>query len=258
MLHNIFFSAKKVMITSGKSNGSYEKTKTSEVLNLETGEQCNDWIDFPVNPGLEGATGSFFGNVAVICGGLSIVENFEVEKIVKDKCIYMNATSTNLLLKMTTKRYQAANVMVMKNKLWITGGMDSYSEGTLNSTEFIEYSNYTFSSIPGPYLPVALCKHQIVSFNSNFGYVSMVIGGQTSESESASELTYFFLHSNQTWMEGPNLEPGRMYHAASVVTDPVTKEDLVIVTGGSTTSNTDEYLDTTKILIDGKWAKGKL
>ena len=248
-----------MLITSGTVNGEYEKT--SEVLNLETGEQCNDWIDFPVNPGLEGATGSFFGNVAVICGGLSTFENFEVEKvnIVKDECIYMNASSTNFLLKMSAKRYQAANVMVMKNKLWITGGKDEIpdSKGTMNSTEFIEYSNHTFSLIPGPDLPVALCKHQIVSFNSNFGYVSMVIGGQPSDSNEASELTYFFIHSNQTWVEGPILEQGRIYHAASVVTDPVTKEDLVIVTGGSTTSDTDEYLDTTKILIDGKWVSGK-
>ena len=223
----LFFLAKKVLITSGTVNGEYEKT--SEVLNLETGEQCNDWIDFPVNPGLEGATGSVLGNLSVICGGLSIFANFEVEKIniVKDECIFMNANSTDLLLKMTTKRYQAASTMVMKNRLWITGGMDSYSEGTLNSTEFIEYSNYTFSSIPGPYLPVALSKHQIVSFNSNFGYVSMVIGGQPSDSIEASKLTYFFLHSNQTWMEGPNLDQGRMHHAASVVTDPVTKGQLI-------------------------------
>ena len=248
-----------MLITSGTENGTYEKT--SEVLNLETGEQCNDWIDFLVNPGLEGATGSFFGNVAVICGGLLIFGNFKVEKVnnVKDECIYINSNSTNFLLTMSTKRYQAASTMVMNNRLWITGGMDyHYSEGSLNSTEFVEYSNHTFSLIPGPDLPVALCKHQIVSFNSNFGYVSMVIGGQPSNSIEASKLTYFFFHSNQTWMEGPNLEQGRMYHAASVVTDPVTKEDLVIVTGGSTTSNTDEYLDTTEVLIDGKWASGKL
>ena len=234
-------------------NSEYEKT--SEVLNLKTGEQCNDWIDFPVNPGLEGATGSFFGNVAVICGGLSY---FEKDFSVKDECIYINATSTDLLLNMNTKRYHAASAMVMNDRLWITGGMDKIpdSKGTMFSTEFIEYSNHTFSLIPGPDLPVALCNHQIVSFNSNFGYVSMVIGGQPSDSSEASKLTYFFLHSNHTWREGPNLEQGRMYHAASVVTDPETKEELVIVTGGSTTSSSNDFLDTTEILIDGTWTSG--
>ena len=249
-----------MLITSGTVNGEYEKS--SEVLNLETGEHCNDWIDFPMNPGLEWATGSFFGNVAVICCGLSAFENFEVDPeklyIIKDECIYMNATSTNLLLNMTTRRYQAANVMVMKNKLWITGGKDEIPDTkvAMFSTQFIEYSNHTFSLIPGPDLPVALCNHQIVSFNSNFGYVSMVIGGQPSDSSEASKLTYFFLHSNHTWREGPNLEQGRMYHAASVVTDLETKEELVIVAGGSKTSSSNDFLDTTEILIDGTWTSG--
>ena len=136
--------------------------------------------------------------------------------------------------------------------------MDSYYGGTLSSTEYIEYSNKTFSSTPGPNLPIALCKHQLVSFNhKEFGYVSMVIGGQPPGSNDGAWITYFFLHSNQTWMEGPHLKHDRMYHAAQVIIDPVTKEELVIVTGGTFASDTDDFLDTTEILIDGNWTSGK-
>ena len=99
-LNSTFFLAKKVLITGGKSNGigfgDYEKT--SEVLNLETGEHCNDWIDFPVDPGLIGATGGFLGKVSVICGG-------GPSDLHHDECYYMNATSTEFLLKMNTKRH---------------------------------------------------------------------------------------------------------------------------------------------------------
>ena len=151
--------------------------------------------------------------------------------------------------------------MVNRDKLWITGGMAYLLSDILTSTEFIQYvDGHGLSSLPGPNLPIALTKHQIVSFNSNFGYVSMVIGGEQLSEMDASKLTYFFLHENQTWIEGPDLTQGRVNHAATVVTDPVTKEELVIVTGGQVdaTSITDEFLDTTEILVDGKWVSGNL
>ena len=88
-----------MLISSGTVNGEYEKT--SEVLNLETGEQCYDWIDFPVNPGLEGATGVFLGNVSVICGGITISGGHDN---VTDECYSLNATFTESLQKMKTQR----------------------------------------------------------------------------------------------------------------------------------------------------------
>ena len=44
-------------------------------------------------------------------------------------------------------------------------------------------------------------------------------------------------------------------HAAGIVTDKVTNEQFVAVTGGLDIYN---YLDSTEILQDGKWVQGKM
>ena len=75
-------------------------------------------------------------------------------------------------------------------------------------------------------------------------------------SKSASQDTYYFIHENQTWIKGPDLAQGRMAHAAQVVIDPETKEELVIVTGGLETENGETYIDTSEILVDGEWFAG--
>ena len=161
------------MIVTGKSNGDY--VKTSEVLNLEDGEQCNDWLDFPDYPGVTGATGGFFRNFSIICGGHTTS--------VKDECIILNSTFTGMLLKMSTQRNQAASVLVGDDKLWITGGMNYSPNITfLTSTEYIQdMQGQGLYASPGPDLPVGLYSHQIVSFNSKYlgKYVSMLIGGQS-------------------------------------------------------------------------------
>ena len=68
--------------------------------------------------------------------------------------------------------------------------------------------------------------------------------------------TYYFIHENQTWIKGPNLTQGRMAHAAQVVIDSETKEELVIVTGGLETENGENYIDTSEILVAGEWVAG--
>ena len=149
-------------------------------MNLEDGEQCNDWIDFPDNPGVTGATGGFFRNFSIICGGTSETEKYN---FVKDECISLNSTFTGMLLKMSTQRNQAASVLVNDDKLWITGGMTFYPNITfLTSTEYIQdMQGYGLYTTTGPELPVGLYSHQIVSFNSKIlgKYVSMLIGGQS-------------------------------------------------------------------------------
>ena len=47
-----------------------------------------------------------------------------------------------------------------------------------------------------------------------------------------------------------------MAHAAQVVIDSETKEELVIVTGGLVTENGEDYIDTSEILVDGEWVAG--
>ena len=53
------------------------------------------------------------------------------------------------------------------------------------------------------------------------------------------------------WSNGPSLLEGRSHHAAGIVTDEVTNENFVVVTGS-------EHLKSTEILKDGKWVQGKL
>ena len=49
----------------------------------------------------------------------------------------------------------------------------------------------------------------------------------------------------------------RHSHAAGIITDEVTGEDFVAVTGGNH-NNHDNYLDSTEILQDGEWVQGKI
>ena len=53
------------------------------------------------------------------------------------------------------------------------------------------------------------------------------------------------------WSNGPSLLEGRSHHAAGIVTDEVTDENFVVVTGSL-------HLKSTEILRDGKWIQGKL
>ena len=71
-----------------------------------------------------------------------------------------------------------------------------------------------------------------------------------------SQDTYYFIHENQTWIKGPDLAQGRMVHASQVVIDSETKEELVIVTGGLETEIGGNYIDTSEILVAGKWVTG--
>ena len=116
----------------------------------------------------------------------------------------------------------------------------------------------------GPDLPTPLYSHQIVSFtDENIGYVSMVIGGCPVLNHGSNK-TYYYIHENQTWIEGPDLKEKRMEHAAAVVVEAETKEELVVVTGGATDYwwQKDQegnvlFLATTDILIDGNWISGE-
>ena len=82
---------------------------------------------------------------------------------------------------------------------------------------------------------------------------SPLIGGAKRNSSSAS--TYYYDHIEGGWSNGPSLMQRRNGHAAGIVTDKVTNEQFVAVTGGLDIYN---YLDSTEILQDGKWVQGKI
>ena len=101
-------------------------------------------------------------------------------------------------------------------------------------------------TLPGPDLPMTLGLHAMVAINST---CSMVIAGYSSEGSSA--LTFYYHHIEEKWITGPSLMQKRYYLSAGIVTDEVTNEHSVAVTGGY-------FDDSTEILQDGIWVQGKI
>ena len=66
--------------------------------------------------------------------------------------------------------------------------------------------------------------------------------------------TYFYDHNEGEWITGPSLMEARSGHAAGIVTDLATDEQLVAVTGGWSC----DILTSTEILQNGEWVKGKI
>ena len=69
-----------------------------------------------------------------------------------------------------------------------------------------------------------------------------------------SAKTFFYDHNEGEWITGPSLIESRSHHGAGIVTDVVTDEQLVVVTGGWSC----DVLASTEILQDGEWVQGKI
>ena len=67
--------------------------------------------------------------------------------------------------------------------------------------------------------------------------------------------TYFYDHNEGEWINGSSLIEARSVHAAGIITDEVSDDHFVVVTGGHGSSG---YLDTTEILDKGVWVQGKI
>ena len=150
---------------------------------------------------------------------------------------------------MSKKRGYAASLITNENNLWVTGG----AEGSqiLSSTEYILKNG---ESIEGPNLPRAIAAHTVVGINSTF---SMFIGGFIS-GLFALDLTYYYDNYNQVWFDGPRLNFPRSFHGSGIVTDLITRERLLVVTGGVSydDDNIGQDYYSTEILIDGIWVLG--
>ena len=190
---------------------------------------CNNWPNYPIR--LVGATGGLIGDTVIICGGWYNV----------DECYSMTSEKATLFTHMSVGRFHAASIVINDNILWVTGGFSSGYR--LTSTEYVTVTG----TMPGPDLPIALSDHAMVEINSTF---SMVIGGRYSNDFSA--LTFFYDRNEGEWITGPSLMQARGYHAAGIVTDEVTNENFVAVTGGYLN------LDSTDILQDRVWVQGKM
>ena len=132
-------------------------------------------------------------------------------------------------------------------RIWILGGFgDSDSETT---SEFFSVNDG--SSEQGPDLPIGLNSHTATKINTT---TSIVIGGYYG---GTSAKTFYYSHQNGQWINGPDLIQARRYHSACLVTDSVTQESFIVVTGGYVSGGV--YLDSVEILdkYGTVWRSGK-
>ena len=231
------FLVTKLLITSGVNSVMTSYVSQSEVLELTSnnGSQCPNWIDM----NFKGSTGGLLDK-PLICGGIFL------DNSTSDWCFSIINQDSKNVTKMLVKRAFATSIVLNEDTLWISGGFDEDNGLIHASSEFIHLDN----TILGPELPRPSHRHAMVMIASD---LTMVVGGLSSNGTNGSNRTYYFDHNAQTWTDGPILLIGRHAHAASAIIDVVTKETIVIVTGGFS----NQSLDSTEILLDEKWTRGK-
>ena len=222
-------------MTTGWGLDGFQATSEIVDLTVKGGNKCNNWPHFPI--GVNTATGGLIGDTVVICGG------YDISGYSVDECYSLTAEKATLVTHMSVVRSRAASIVINDNTLWITGGFDG---GYLASTEYVTVTG----TMLGPDLPMALYTHAMVAINRT---CSMVIGGWD-ENYYHSASTFFYDRDEEEWINGPSLMQARYYHAAGIVTDEVTGEHFVAVTGGYYFG----FLDSTEILQDGEWVQGKI
>ena len=100
-------------------------------------------------------------------------------------------------------------------------------------------------------MPIPIDSHALVAIDNT---LSLLIGGRNSE-YAPIQTTHYFDHQAHNWIQGPDLMQARSEHAVGVVTDEVTTEKFVIVTGGDYHG---DRLDSTEMLINNQWNQGKM
>ena len=223
------------MVTTGFNNGGY-RAKT-EVLDLSIAEkfECQDWPDYPI--AVDSATIGLLGKKVLVCGGSTVISD-------TDECYTINAKGTEFVTKMSQGRAQAASVNINKDTIWISGGRDD-GLNYLSSSEFMTVGG----SMTGPDLPIPITFHMMVAISND---LTIVIGGLSPGSGILAQ-TFYYDHSSEQWVDGPTLNQARSEHAAGTVTDEVTIERLVVVSGGFDGS---DAMKSTEILQDGDWSLG--
>ena len=211
---------------------------------------CFDWLNFPIS--VDGATGGLIGETVIICGG---GYHNGYNYTIYDECYSLTSEKATLVTHMSVERRSAASIVLDDNILWVTGGYSGAFH--LASTEYVTVTG----TMLGPNLPQALVDHAMVAINKT---CSMVIGGisadySTSTYFNEQNRTFYYDHNEGEWITGPSLMQARMNQAAGIVTDEVTDEPLLAVTGGRYYSDGCWfYFVSTEILQDGEWVQGKL
>ena len=193
----------------------------------------------------------------MICGGFNN-DIFDIYLYsLANECYSFTAKKATLITYMSVERMDAASIVLNDNTLWVTGG-ESKDGYPIASTEHVKMSG----SMPGPDMPMPLDSHAMAAINST---VSMIIGGFDGSGLDGTSSTFYYNHIEGEWSDGPSLMQSRYHHAAGIVTDELTNENFVSVTGGYlfAMSQTGIYsskviLDSSEILQDGKWIEGKV
>ena len=215
----------KLLISTGYplSNGV-----PSEVIDLENpSNYCDNLPDFPIK--VEGSVGGLIHNdIPLICGGWNITHNM--------KC-YSMGSKERLEVNLIQRRHYSGGIII-KNDLWITGGISA------KTSELIQ-SNGT--SVVGPKLPVDLLYHCSTKINDSF---VLLTGG----ADTKGQVLIVDAEENFKMESGPSLLTERHSHACGTFIHQ--GKPLVVVVGG-----TDGYklLNTSEIWDPSShqgWTKG--
>ena len=77
-------------------------------------------------------------------------------------------------------------------------------------------------------MPTGLAHHAVTMINDT---VSILSGGWAN-ADSATTQTWYYNHVTEVFTSGPDLLVGRNGHGSAINVDRVTKERIVVVTGG--------------------------
>ena len=227
------------MITTGSPKKPFLSTWTrkTEIVDVATGLSCSDMADFPVE--LSGAVGANLDGSPVVCGGSGSSPNAH-----SDVCYrFVNGGWEEFAI-MKNKKSGAAGVVYNK-KLHVFGG---FSGSSLQTSEIINVDGVVTD---GPDLPTGVRGHAMTSINDT---VSLLSGGNT-DADQATARTWYYNHVTEVFTSGPDLLVGRNGHGSAINLDRVTKEKIVVVTGGWKKHNRIK-IDSTEMLINGQWQTG--
>ena len=223
------------MITTGFPFSSATKT---EIVDVANGRSCRDLEDFPME--IIGAVGANLQGTPVVCG---------VGETNQKKCFGLKNGEWQEYPSLKRERTSAAGIM-NKNKWYVFGGYRSGIEQD-SSEKSCDIVNENGEVVEGPVLPTSLRGHAITSINKT---VSILSGGFTSTSTKSQ--TFYYNHDTEIFASGPTLLEGRGGHGSATAVDKVTKAKIPVVTGGL---NSDpNTMDSTELLINGRWQKGTI
>ena len=155
----MFISIVTLLVTTGfvsVENGKSQEIKPTELVKNSLSDQICKLPTLNKPKMVIGATGGLVNGNVVICGGFD-----EKNKNVSDTCtkLFQKEAGQTSDRKMLVPRVDAASAVINGN-LWVTGGTDDTN--TFADTEFI------YSELEAPNLPLKMKRHCIVATNDSF------------------------------------------------------------------------------------------